>query len=67
MRAGGARFGSMQLGRPIAGDGRTTATFELETGRGGRATLRVTLDEDSGAVTAAELRAAAREKPPEAW
>jgi CubicO group peptidase (beta-lactamase class C family) len=66
LRAGDALFGAMRLGRAIAGDGRTTATWELEPERG-RATLRVALDEVSRAVTAAELLGAARSMPSEGW
>ncbi|OGO53614.1 MAG: hypothetical protein A2V85_00315 [Chloroflexi bacterium RBG_16_72_14] len=67
LRAGGARFGSMRLGLPVEGDGRTTSVFELETERGGRATLKVGLDPESGAVTAAALQVPEREAPAEAW
>lgn len=66
MRAGGARFGEMRLGLAVAGDGRTTATWELDCERS-RATLRVALDAASGAVTAAELLAPATSMPPEGW
>ena len=66
MRAGGARFGTLRLGLPVAGDGRTTATWELETERG-RATLRVSLDEASGAVSVAELLVPTLSMPPEGW
>jgi hypothetical protein len=57
----------MALGLPIAGDGRATTTWELGTERGGRATLRLALDPAGGAVTAAELLAAARRPPHDAW
>jgi CubicO group peptidase (beta-lactamase class C family) len=66
LHAGGALFGTMRLGHVIAGDGRTTATWELEAERG-RATLRVALDEVSGAITVAELLVAARAMPSEGW
>ena len=65
-RAGSARFGAMTLGLPLAGDGREATTWTLVTDRG-TGTLRIALDPASGAVTAAELRVAAREAPPEAW
>jgi hypothetical protein len=66
LRAGGARFGAMALGLPTAGDGRTTATWDLVTERG-RATLAVGWDADRGAVTAVSLLVAAREEVPEGW
>ena len=65
-RAGDAVFGAMHLGLVIAGDGRTTSTWELATDRG-RATIRVDMDPPSGVVTAVELRAAARKMEPEGW
>jgi hypothetical protein len=67
LRAGSARFGRMALGLPVAGDGRATTTWELVTERGGRATLRLALDPAGGAVTAAEILAAARRPPDDAW
>ncbi|HYO41694.1 MAG TPA: serine hydrolase domain-containing protein [Candidatus Limnocylindrales bacterium] len=67
MRAGTARFGRMSLGLPIAGDGRLTTTWDLVTERGGRATLKVSLDTESGAPTEAVLLAAARRPPDDAW
>jgi hypothetical protein len=67
VRAAWARFGSLRLGLPIEGDGRATSTFELETERGGRATLKVGLDPESGAVSAAALQVPEREAPAEAW
>ena len=66
-QAGSARFGGMQLGLPVAGDGTTTATWALETERGGGARLRVALDASSGALTAAELTVAQRSNPAEGW
>lgn len=66
-QAGSARFGAMRLGLPLAGDGTTTATWALETERGGGARLRVTLDPASGVVSAAELTVAERSKPAEGW
>jgi hypothetical protein len=66
LRAGSARFGVMRLGLPTAGDGRLTTTWDLVTDRG-RATLKLTLDPESGAVTEAALQAARRTPPDEAW
>lgn len=67
LRAGGARFGRMTLGLPIAGDGAATTTWQLATERGGRATLKVTLDPETGAATEAVLLAAMRRGPDDAW
>ncbi len=66
LRAGVARFGIMRLGRPMAGDGRATATWEIATERG-KATLKVSLDPATGAVTGAVLLAARRQPPDDAW
>jgi CubicO group peptidase (beta-lactamase class C family) len=66
LRAGSARFGAMRLGLPTAGDGRLTTTWDLVTDRG-RATLKLALDPDTGAVTEAALQAARREPPDDAW
>ena len=66
LRAAGARFGGMRLGLPTAGDGATTATFEVD-GDDGKAVLAVTIDAQSGAVIAVSLSAAEREAPAEAW
>jgi CubicO group peptidase (beta-lactamase class C family) len=66
LRAGAARFGTMRLGLPTAGDGRATTTWDLVTDRG-RATLKLTLDPDTGAVTEAALKAARRMPPDDAW
>ena len=66
LRAGSARFGAMRLGLPTAGDGRATTTWDLVTDRG-RATLKLALDPDSGAVTEAALQAARRMPPGDAW
>ncbi len=65
-RAAAARFGPMRLGLPTAGDGRTTATFDVE-GQDGKAGLTVTIDPDGGVVTTLALVAAEREAPAEAW
>jgi hypothetical protein len=56
----------MSLGLPTAGDGRTTATWDLVTERG-RATLVIGRDADRGVVTAVSLLVAAREEVPEGW
>jgi len=66
-QAGSARFGGMRLGLPTAGDGTTTATWVVETDRGGGARLRIVLDPATDALSAAELTAAARFTPPEGW
>ena len=67
MRAAWTRFGSLRLGLPVEGDGRATSTFELETERGGRATLKVGLNPESGAVTVVTLQVPEREAPAEPW
>jgi hypothetical protein len=66
IRAGHARFGAMRLGRPSAGDGRTSTTFELETERG-QAELELSLDPTTAAIVRAVLRDRERHAPPEAW
>jgi hypothetical protein len=66
LRAGGARFGGLRLGLPMAGDGESSATFEVE-GDDGRATLQVGIDRDSGAVTVVSLATIERAAPAEAW
>ena len=66
-QAGSARFGELRLGLPIAGDGRTTATWAVQAARGGEARLRVALDAASGELATAELTAAPRDKPAEGW
>ncbi len=66
LRAAVPRFGRLLLGLPTAGDGATTATFDVD-GDDGRAVLAFTVDPETGAVTAASLSAAEREAPPEAW
>jgi hypothetical protein len=65
--AGTARFGTMRLGAPVAGDGIATAGWTLVSERGGAASLKVALDPASGAVTEAALRVAPREPPDDAW
>ena len=66
LRAAGARFGQMRLGLPTAGDGVTTATFDVD-GDDGKAVLTVVVAPETGAVTALSLSAAEREAPAEAW
>jgi CubicO group peptidase (beta-lactamase class C family) len=66
-QAASARFGAMALGLPIAGDGATTASWDLVTERGGRAELRVLLDAASGELVEASLRVSERAAPPEGW
>jgi hypothetical protein len=56
----------MRLGRPTSGDGQLTTTWEMATDRG-RATLKLTLDPETGAVTEAALQAARRTPPDDAW
>jgi hypothetical protein len=67
LRAAAVRFGRLVLGLPRAGDGRSTATWDLVTERGGRATLRLDADPATGDVTAVELRVAAVEPDAEGW
>ena len=66
LQAGAARFGAMRLGRPTAGDGQLTTTWDLATDRG-RATLKLSRDPETGAVTEAALQAARRTPPDDAW
>jgi CubicO group peptidase (beta-lactamase class C family) len=66
LRAGDARVGSMRLGLPAAGDGRTSSTFEIDGDRG-RLELTVSLDPGTGSVTAAALVVPAREAPLGTW
>ena len=66
LRAGSARLGAMRLGLPVAGDGRVTTTWSLVPDRG-RATLKLTLDAGTGAVTEAALQVARRTPPDDAW
>jgi CubicO group peptidase (beta-lactamase class C family) len=65
LRAAGPRFGAMQLGLPIAGDGITGSTWELTTERGA-ATIRIATD-GLGVVTAVVLEVPDRETPAEGW
>ena len=53
-RATEARFGSVKLGPPIAGDGVKTATFRLECARG-RVDLRLECNPGDGVLTAVGL------------
>jgi CubicO group peptidase (beta-lactamase class C family) len=57
--------GMPTLGRLIAGDGSTTATWELGTPAVG--TLRVALDKDTRSLAAVEVSAAERPPRMEAW
>jgi len=66
LRAAPVRLGSVRLGRPMAGDGRSASTFELEADRG-RASLKVGLDPQTGVVTTASLLISERSSPPEPW
>jgi len=65
--AASARFGTLRLGLLKGGDGVTTATWQLETERGGRAMLRVVLDAATGELAEATITVADRFSPPEAW
>ncbi len=66
-RAAAARFGAMRLGRPVAGDGVSKATWRLETDRGGGAQLGIAVDQRDGALTEVSILAAERSTPDEAW
>ncbi|HEY4189779.1 MAG TPA: serine hydrolase domain-containing protein [Candidatus Limnocylindrales bacterium] len=66
MRAAVARFGPLRRGLPRASDGTTTATWDID-GDDGRAELKLTIDPESGAVTALVLSAAEREAAAEPW
>ncbi|HET7026536.1 MAG TPA: hypothetical protein VFI28_02470, partial [Candidatus Limnocylindrales bacterium] len=57
MRAAEARFGMIQLGPPIAGDGQRSATFRLRCARG-LLDLHVERDPERQALTRVELRPA---------
>jgi hypothetical protein len=59
------RLGTLILGLPTAGDGTTTATWDV-VGERGKATLRVTLDAATGA-TASLLEVSARTANGEGW
>jgi CubicO group peptidase (beta-lactamase class C family) len=66
LRTAGARLGALRLGLPMAGDGRTTATFAID-GERGAAELTVGIEPATGAITAISLRIAERAAPAEAW
>ena len=66
MRAAAARFGTMRRGLPTAGDGTTTATFQV-TATTGAPSSRSRSTPESGAVTTLVLSAAEREAAAEAW
>ena len=53
-RATEARFGTVRLGPPIAGDGTKTATFRLECARG-KVDLRLERNPEDGVLTAVAL------------
>jgi CubicO group peptidase (beta-lactamase class C family) len=65
LRTAKPRFGTMDLGLPIEGDGLEGSTWGLVADRG-IAELQVALDAD-GAVTAVALRIPASEVPDEGW
>jgi hypothetical protein len=67
LAAAWARFGRLELGAPIEGDGNATTTWALATERGGEATLRLALDPASGAVAECALLVARRLPPDESW
>jgi len=66
IRAAVGRWGEMRLGRPSAGDGTSSSTFELKTDRG-EAELEVAIDPETGSATSVALRDRAREAPAESW
>jgi hypothetical protein len=66
LRAAAARFGPMRRGLPMAGDGTTATTFQVD-GDDGRAELKIAVDPEGGAVTTLVLSAAEREAAAEAW
>jgi CubicO group peptidase (beta-lactamase class C family) len=63
MRATEARFGPVQLGPPVAGDGETKATFRLESPRG-RVELALELDPAADCLSSVAL-VPARLAPPD--
>jgi CubicO group peptidase (beta-lactamase class C family) len=65
-RAAGARFGTMLLGLPKAGDGAASATWDLGTDRG-RAQLSVSLDRETGGLVTASVCVREQAPPPESW
>jgi hypothetical protein len=65
LTASSQRLGALTLGLPTAGDGTTTATWDV-TGERGKAILRVTLDAATGAASSV-LEVAARIADGEGW
>ena len=66
LRAASARFGRLRLGQATAGDGRTTATFDV-LGADGRAELAITVEPETGVVTACSISVPERVAPIEGW
>ncbi len=66
MQATAARFGRLRLGPATAGDGVTTATFEV-IGVDGRAELAITMEPETGVVTACTISVPERVAPVEGW
>jgi serine-type D-Ala-D-Ala carboxypeptidase/endopeptidase len=66
LRAADAMLSPMSLGLPLGGDGRTAATFEVESSAG-RATLALSLVPETGALASVAVRLADRASPPEGW
>ena len=66
LRAAGARYGTLRLGLPIAGDGVTTATWAVD-GERGKAELRVSFDGADGPVAGVVLRSPSRAVTDEGW
>jgi hypothetical protein len=66
LRAADARYGTLRLGLPIAGDGITTATWAVH-GERGKAELRVTLDGADGPLARVALRSPSRVVADEGW
>jgi hypothetical protein len=64
--AAAARFGRLRLGETTAGDGRTTATFDA-LGADGRAELAITVEPETGVVTACTMSVPERVAPIEGW
>ncbi len=67
LAAAWVRFGRLEIGDPIDGDGHASTTWTLRTERGGEATLRLGADPDSGAITECALLVARRQPPDESW
>jgi hypothetical protein len=66
LRAASARFGPLRLGQATAGDGRTTATFDA-LGTDGRVELAITVESETGIVTACTISVPERVAPIEGW